>query len=59
MERQSSKGENLDSREMMWELLDDKEKMVYVEQAEYLISKGYLVGDPFVIAKSLYMKRKY
>jgi hypothetical protein len=29
-----------------------------LEQTEYLISKRYVIGDPFMIAKTLYMKRR-
>lgn len=40
-----------------WEKLDTDEKMRYIIEAEYLISKGYLVGNPFDLARTIYEKR--
>ena len=40
-----------------WDQLDIKDQMVYIEQAEYLISKGYMTGNQSAIAKSIYERR--
>lgn len=44
-------------RRITWEELDFTEQRVYIRQAEYLVEKGYVKGDPFEIAKSLFYKR--
>lgn len=45
------------NRRITWEELDFDAQKVYIRQAEYLVEKGYVRGDPFEVAKSLYYKR--
>lgn len=50
------KQENKSSK-LPWEKLDTDEKMRYIVEAEYLVSKGYITGNPFDIAKTIYEQR--
>jgi len=58
MERKRPEGQETSARKLRWDQLDMKDKLVYIEQAEYLISKGYIIGNQFDIAKSIYEKRR-
>lgn len=58
MERKRSEGKETADRKLKWDQLDIKDKLVYIEQAEYLISKGYVVGNQFDVARSIYEKRR-
>lgn len=58
MERKCSEGKETTVRKLKWDQLDMKDKLVYIEQAEYLISKGYVSGNQFDIARSIYEKRR-
>jgi hypothetical protein len=44
-----------------WDSLDIEVKLKYIDRAEYLISRGYLLNhpDPFMVARMLYQKEDW
>ena len=58
MERESDERQKVVDRKLTWEQLDIKDKLVYIEQAEYLIAKGYIAGNAMIVAEAIYSKRR-
>ncbi len=41
-----------------WKDLDLKERLIYYDRADYLLSKGYVIGDVWDWAERLYKSEK-